>query len=365
MFSKIASLVKKPYSSWSMTAKLTLLYSITAALLLFLVSGLLYWILLRELERETNQFLSSKLQILQGTLKETPIDFEDLQEETENQSDYVKYYVRILDSNGNVIQETSGIRSLISNLPLKPQPVWETHIYKFKDGRLYRLAIANMKNESEQLQYVIQVALDISPQQKVIANYRTKLCLVLFFGILLSSFAGNLVARKGMAPLKQLAKATQNVTVSSLQHRMGNVPWPKELNNVVREFDAMLDRLEDSFNRLSQFSADLAHEFRTPLNNIRGETEVALSRIRTPEEYRQVLESSLEECEKLSSMIDNLLFLARAENVQTVIKKSELSAEAEIKAVSEFYEAIAAEQQITITCEGSSPICAEQTLLRR
>src|SRR5262245_48413465 len=127
MFSKIGSLIRKPYSSWSMTAKLTLLYSVTAAMLLFLVSGLLYWILLRELERETNQFLSSKLQILKGTLEETPIDFEDLQEETENQSDYVKYYVRILDSNENVIQETPGMRSLTGNLPLKPEPVWEKH----------------------------------------------------------------------------------------------------------------------------------------------------------------------------------------------------------------------------------------------
>ncbi len=348
-----------------MTAKLTLLYSVTAALLLFVVSGLLYWILIRELEKETNQFLSTKMQILENTMKETPYDAEDLQEETETQSDYVKYYVRILDATGHVLQETPGMSLLAENLPLKPEPVWERDIRKFKDKKLYRLAISNVKNESNQLQYVIQVALNISPQQNVIANYRTKLCLVLLFGILLSSFVGNLVARKSMAPLNRLAKAAQNVTITSLQNRMGTAPWPKELNKVIHEFDAMLERLEDSFNRLSQFSADLAHEFRTPLNNIRGETEVALTRIRTPEEYRQVLESSLEECEKLSSMIDNLLFLARAENVQTVIKKSELSAEAEIKAVSEFYEAIAAEQQITITYEGSSSICAEQTLLRR
>jgi two-component system, OmpR family, heavy metal sensor histidine kinase CusS len=348
-----------------MTAKLTLLYSVTAALFLFLVSGLLYWILLRELEKETNQFLSSKLQILQNTLRETPYDAEDLKEETENHGEYIQYYVRILDANGRILHETPGMSSLTGKLPVKPESAWEKRIWKFKDNKLYRLVVANVKNKANQLQYVVKVAVDISPQQNVIANYRTKLCLVLFFGILLISFAGNLVARKGIAPLNQIAKAAQSISVSSLQHRMGNTTWPKELNNVVREFDAMLDRLEDSFNRLSQFSADLAHEFRTPLNNIRGETEVALARIRTPEEYRQVLESSLEECEKLSSMVDNLLFLARAENVQTVINKSELCAEAEIKAVSEFYEAIAAEQQITISCEGSSSICAEQTLLRR
>ena len=75
----------------------------------------------------------------------------------------------------------------------------------------------------------------------------------------------------------------------------------------------MLERLEDSFTRLSQFSADLAHELRTPIANLRGESEVALTRPRTPEEYREVVESSVAECERLSGIIDNLLFLARAE----------------------------------------------------
>ena len=78
-------------------------------------------------------------------------------------------------------------------------------------------------------------------------------------------------------------------------------------------FDDMLDRLEDSFTRLSQFSADLAHELRTPLANIRGEAEVTLTRTRSPNEYVAVIESSVTECERLTGIIDNLLFLARAE----------------------------------------------------
>src|SRR4029077_5035774 len=105
----------------------------------------------------------------------------------------------------------------------------------------------------------------------------------------------------------------QRVEPTHLQERVPPSEWPRELQPVAVAFDDMMDRLEDSFTRLSQFSADLAHELRTPIANIRGEAEVALTRPRTSDEYREVIESTVGECERLSGIIDNLLFLARAE----------------------------------------------------
>ena len=105
-----------------------------------------------------------------------------------------------------------------------------------------------------------------------------------------------------------------------LHERVPVAEWPRELQPVAIAFDDMLDRLEDSFNRLSQFSADLAHELRTPLANIRGEAEVALTRPRSPNEYQAVIESSMAECARLSGIIDNLLFLARAEAAESKVQ---------------------------------------------
>src|SRR5947208_16340463 len=105
----------------------------------------------------------------------------------------------------------------------------------------------------------------------------------------------------------------------------------------------MLGRLEDTFNRLSQFSADIAHELRTPIDKLMGEVEVALSRSRTAPEYRTVLEFSLEECSRLSRMIDSLLFLARAENTEVKIQACWFDATKEGQAVLDFYEAWAEE----------------------
>jgi len=87
--------------------------------------------------------------------------------------------------------------------------------------------------------------------------------------------------------------------------------WPRELQPLAIAFDEMLKRLDDSFTRLSQFSADLAHELRTPIANMIGEAQVALTRDRTAAEYRDTIESTVGECERLSRIVDNLLFVAR------------------------------------------------------
>ena len=129
----------------------------------------------------------------------------------------------------------------------------------------------------------------------------------------------------------------------------------------------MLDRLEESFGRLAQFSADIAHELRTPVNNLRGEAEVTLSRPRSVEEYRDVLGSNLEECVRLSRMIDSLLFLARAENPRTQIEKEPLSVGRELTAVQAFYEASAAEAGVRLAVAecGEMIVVANRPLLQR
>lgn len=134
---------------------------------------------------------------------------------------------------------------------------------------------------------------------------------------------------------------------------------------ILSALKSALDRLKDSHARISQFSADLAHELRTPINNLIGEAEVALSRSRTVDEYREVLESSLEEYTRLSRMIDGLLFLARAESPETQIERKWFSALEEIKAVRDFLDAMAEEHGVEVICHGNEWLNADPMLFRR
>jgi two-component system heavy metal sensor histidine kinase CusS len=127
----------------------------------------------------------------------------------------------------------------------------------------------------------------------------------------------------------------------------------------------MLGRLEDSFTRLSQFSADLAHELRTPIGNMLGEAQVALTRKRTPDEYRTVIESAAAECERLSGIIDNLLFLARAESAEQQIVRSSFNARAAVEKIISFYQTLAEDRNVEIACNGDAEIFADPVLFNR
>jgi two-component system heavy metal sensor histidine kinase CusS len=127
----------------------------------------------------------------------------------------------------------------------------------------------------------------------------------------------------------------------------------------------MLKRLDDSFTRLSQFSADLAHELRTPIGNIMGEVQVALTRDRTAGEYREIIESTIAECERLSRIVDNLLFVARVDAEREPIEKKRFDARAAAEKIATFYQTIADDRHVTITCSGDGEIYADPDLFER
>jgi len=121
----------------------------------------------------------------------------------------------------------------------------------------------------------------------------------------------------------------------------------------------MLERLEESFERISRFTADIAHDLRTPVNNIRGEAEVALARPRTVDEYRDVLESSLEEAIRLSELIGDLLFLARSESPLTELHRENVNIGELLTTVRDYYEASATEAGISLAVfDGIEPVNA-------
>ena len=344
--------------SWSIKRKLTLLYVVSAFGILLISTVFLYWVLASRLRKEDGQFLIAKVGLLREILAEEPNNKDVLEEEIKWETApfrLAKYYARILDPNGRILIET-GNMSEVAPVGIFPKPSGlsglpaSTTERKSSQGHSLILVSALARaGGPEGGVRVLQLALDISHEDELIADYRQRLLLVLLAGIIVSAGIGAFISERGLKPIENITRTVKHISAHQLHQRLGQSNWPLELDDLAAAFDGMLDRLEDSFNRLSQFSADLAHELRTPINNLIGETEVALSRERTSGEYREVMESSLEEYSRLSHVIESLLFLARAESPEVHIEKSKFDAREKVEEVIDFYEAIAEEHGVTIS----------------
>ena len=357
----------------SLAFRLALFYTLASVFLILMVAGVLYVSLTKKLDQEDTQFLADKVFVLRSIFLKRPGDTEALHEEVDWESAarrFTKFYVRILDPGGSVLMESAGMPASLRTAPF-PRPVspgvlpQESRLVQIGRGSLYRTISAWAADSGGTKRALLQVALDQTEEEKLIRLYRETVGMVLIVGILLSAGLGYLLARRGMAPLTEVISAIEGIRSLRHSQRLPTAGLPMELVTLSDSFNEMLDRLEESFERLSRFSADLAHELRTPINNLRGESEVALLRDRSPEDYRQVLESGLEELGRLSRMIDSLLFLARAESEQGGLSPTAFDARNETEKVGSFFEPYAAEKGVRIVIQGSATLLADRDLYQR
>jgi two-component system, OmpR family, heavy metal sensor histidine kinase CusS len=363
-------------STWPIAWRLTVLYALSLFLLLFIAANFLDWILASDMQRGNDRALSVEMQSLRSLLKQRPDDLQSWRDEIDREakgsvSGYARYYVRILDEQRNTILETPGMssaldpRSFPSPAPAHSREVTGVSV-KGVDGRHFMVAsqwVALYRPATRKR--LIQIALDRSYDAETMGDYRRMATLVLLGGVLLSASLGFFIAKTGLRPLSKLTQVFTRITPDHLNERVGAAHWPREITSLAQAFDSMLQRLERSFALLSHFSANLAHELRTPISNLRGEAEVALGRSRSTEEYRRVIESSLEEYERLSRVIDNLLFLARADTHNTPVRFSPVNLRQEIDALLEYFEAVAEEKAIEVSSKGNTLLNADPMLLRR
>ena len=361
-------------AGWSLAPRLPRHYLVSTTLLLLLAAGFLYWSLERSFAARDQGLVSSKAQVMQLLLREyhdrpDVIASEVIHEASTSQP--LKYYLRILDDQGRTLIETTGMDALPPPAVFPPSAALPAPVDGGDDPVLHRhgsfllVAVPAETGVRGGERRTLPIAPDLAPPEALLRAFRNRLFIVLGVGLVAAAAAGAFIARRGLRPLARIASAAQRVTASHLQERVAAAKWPAELTALAGAFDAMLDRLEDSFKRLSQFSADLAHALRNPLNNLRGEAEVTLARARTPEEYQQTLASHLEEYERLSRLIDNLLFLARADHPHTALTRIRFAARKEMDAVREFYEALADEQQVAVECAGDAIVTGDPMLFRR
>jgi two-component system heavy metal sensor histidine kinase CusS len=206
-----------------------------------------------------------------------------------------------------------------------------------------------------------------SDRVAILRHYAADLLGALIAGTCTAIGLGFLAVRRGLRPLYGMIGRADAINARRLTTRMPVAGLPAELRALSIAFNAMLDRLEDGVQRLSGFAADLAHDMRTPVNALMMQTQVALSRERTAEEYQALLASNLEEYERLARMVENTLFLARADNAQLALRGHVLDVQAELEHIREYFEMLAEDKDIVLAHDMAPGLTlhADPVLLRR
>lgn len=249
---------------------------------------------------------------------------------------------------------------------LKPFQTIDTDSLRIwqSDGKTYRGAITTLSENG--VSFRVTAAVDMGFHLQFLNKFRQSLWLIMLgtgAATLLITWLG---IRQGHRPLRGLSNSLHEIETSHLHLRIDTATLPIELLELAQSFNHMIGRLEEGFERLSHFSSDIAHELRTPLTNLITQTQVTLNKTREPKVYRELIYSNLEELERLTKMVSDMLWLAKCDNdlIKPVMEPLDLTEE--IGILFDFFEALAEEKQIVLILEGEQPnIMGDRSLLRR
>ncbi len=361
-----------PRRALALTWRLVAGYTLATLLTLTVAAVFLHRGLRRSFEIEDGELLSDSISAVRREVLKHPADLHETEElirQSAGDRQIEKYYGRLFDGD-RVVAESPGAAEVMPPPQEFPAPVAADQSFAAvtaatsPNGNPAYLGAALVARGPGAAPLLYQVALDTRHVEEWLLGYRHTLTWMVSAASLVTALLGWIITRRGLRPLQEITAAAQRITATGLDEHISGKAWPHELASLAVEFDDMLGRLRGSFERLSQFTADAAHEFRTPLNNLMGSTSLALTRPRSEEEYRALLETHLEEYHRLTHMMESLLFLARADHAQTMLKPQPLAAGHALHEVVEFFSALAEDRGIALECQGDGVLTADAALLR-
>ena len=233
------------------------------------------------------------------------------------------------------------------------------------DGTPVHWAIATAKAREDGAEVEVIAAHPMTQEVRMLNAYRDRILLATFTGMLAATLLAYYVLRRTLRPVREIATRAAQISPASLAVRLDSKAAPVELRQLTQAFNAMLDRLDDGYQRLSQFSADLAHEIRTPVGALIGQTQVTLAKSREPDEYQQLLESNLEELNRLSHIAENILFLAHADHAALTIDRESVDLNGELVRIAEYFEGPADERGMRFEVDAQGVAAVNPMLCRR
>lgn len=356
----------------SITARLAFLFAVVVMGTFLVVGSYLYRSLALQLERRDDAELVGKITLTRHLLEEARSagDIEKAPDALLNAMfGHDGLLFLVIGADGRVVVQNTAFAGPLPALSV----VSAERLPEFSDIRDWRaesalrrtVAARGVIGGSGGEQVTIVVARDASERAELLRTYGADLIFAAIIGSLIATLLGYVTVRNGLRPVSSVARKANEITSRRLDTRLRIQEAPAELYELTGAFNAMLDRLEDGMKRLSRFAADLAHDLRTPVNALMIKTQVALSRPRTADEYRALLESNIEEFESLSRLIESTLFLARADNEQLAATREPIDVRKTLDKVTDYFSGIAEEAGVSLSVAGEGAVLADAVLVER
>lgn len=312
--------------------------------------------------QQNQKELEGKIQLIENLILQKPANFKNSLDEALIGHDNLVIQIKL--ANGQTLYHKKNVHTDLSQFVQNKNAGW---VNWKNNNQSYQGVIVNKSiyynNANENMQII--AAIEVTDNFYFLHSFKQQLFIVGILGVIGLMFLGWLATWQGLGPIRNMARLSENISANNLSNRLDLKNIPIELAPLATAFNDMLDRLEISVDKLSAFSSDLAHEIRTPINNLMMQTQVSLTKPRTIEQYQDVLFSNLEEYEHLAKMISDMLFLAKSDHNLALKSKKNIDLVQEMKVLFEYFEAFAADKNIVLEQTGQAHIEAEPAMIRR
>ncbi|OAE12940.1 two-component sensor histidine kinase [Pseudomonas simiae] len=353
----------------SLSMRLGLTVSLIGAGLVLLLASLAYLALTHELEKLARKSLESKMEQIKHILAQG-LNAHTIQTRSHSLNDLVvghdEFYLTIVG--------TAPDEAVLLTLGAKPQtplltdfkPLEAIGYLEWVDSHDDPvLSASSLMSLASGERVRVLLSINRMDDQALLSAYLRVTVIALPLLLILIGIGAWWLVQQGLAPLKQFSQVAAKVTTQNLTHRLAVDNLPQELSEVAQGFNVMLNRLDAGVQQLSQFSDDLAHELRAPLTNLMGKAQVTLSRQRSGDEYKAVLESNTEELERLARIVSDMLFLAQVSHPAARASFTATALADEAHRVMDLFALSAEDKQLRLTLSGNAQVHGDRLMIQR
>lgn len=335
--------------------KLTGLYVLTFFLSSLIICGFLYFRLKHQLIKGVDRFLLDEINELSEVLSKDMKEKESLKsfEFGVASRTYYPLYFRVLDAEGAIFYASEGMRGIEYKVDEKVMSLarkGRNNIEKIHSPgrrRPFRFISAPLYRDGK-LAYIVQLGTHLRFIRKSLSGFKRNILAAFPIVLVLGSFGGWILARRSLLPIGYIVSKTQSITTKNLNERLIQRRTHDEMDDLIRTINEMIARLEDSFKRMAEFTADASHELKTPLCALKGEAEVLLSKPRTAEEYQEGLAHFIERFDQLNRMINDLIFLSKSDSSQVELKMNPVRLDLLINDMGDLFQILAEQKNIAL-----------------